>query len=240
MSFRRYSYADARGAAQGCAHHVLALLEEALSGQDRVTLALSGGSTPKLLFEELVKSRFRWDRVHLLWVDERMVPPTDPQSNYRLAEEGLIRPAHIPARQVHRIHGERDPHHAARAYIDDIRGLFDLEGDALPHIDILQLGMGADAHTASLFPGDRTIDNRDDIAAAVFAEKANQWRVTLLPGVLLAAKHTVFLAAGADKAEAVRTVFAGAYDPMQFPAQLVAHNGRRVAWFLDQAALSLV
>ena len=100
--------------------------------------------------------------------------------------------------------------------------------------------MGPDAHTASLFPGEPLIDDRDGIAAAVYVEKLKQWRVTLLPGALLAAKHTVFLVAGADKAEAVRAVFKEEYDPKKYPAQMASHHGRRVAWFLDQAAARLL
>jgi 6-phosphogluconolactonase len=100
--------------------------------------------------------------------------------------------------------------------------------------------MGADAHSASLFPGDPLIDDREHIAAAVHSESHQQWRVTLLPGVLLAAKHTVFLVTGQDKAEAVRAVFHEEYDPKKYPAQIGSHHGRRVAWFLDRPAASLM
>jgi 6-phosphogluconolactonase len=100
--------------------------------------------------------------------------------------------------------------------------------------------MGPDAHTASLFPGDPLIDDREGIAAATFAEKLNQWRVTLLPGALLAANHTVFLVAGADKEEAVRAVFEDEYDPKKYPAQIASHHGRGVTWFLDEAAAGLL
>ena len=111
-----------------------------------------------------------------------------------------------------------------------------LEDGALPHFDIVQQGMGPDAHTASLFPGEPLIDDREGIAAAVYAEKMPQWRITLLPGVLLAARHTVFLVSGEDKAEAVRAVFNDEYDPKRLPAQVVSHHGRGVIWFLDDAA----
>ncbi len=100
--------------------------------------------------------------------------------------------------------------------------------------------MGPDAHSASLFPGDPLIDDRENIAAATFVEKFNQWRVTLLPGTLLAARHTVFLVAGADKKDAVRAVFQEEYAPMKYPAQVASHHARGVTWFLDQAAAELV
>src|SRR5262249_38612803 len=161
--------------------------------------------TPKLLFEELAKANYPWDRVHLFWVDERAVPPTDPRSNYKLAEENLIIPAHIPRRNVHRIQGEITPERASEHYNQDIRRFFGLKDGEMPHFDAVQQGIGPDAHTASLFPGEPLIDDRDEISAAVFKDKLP--RVTLLPGALLSARHTIFLASGEDKAPAVRAVF---------------------------------
>jgi 6-phosphogluconolactonase len=240
MSVRRHTLPDAPSAAEACAHHVIGLLEEVLSGQEFVTLAISGGSTPKLLFQKLAAAKFRWDHVHLFWVDERSVPPTDEASNYRLADETLIKPAHFPRRHVHRICGELAPQAAAKRYVEEIREFFGLSGGDMPRFDIVHRGMGPDAHTASLFPGDPLIDNREDIAAAVYSASRKQWRVTLLPGALLAAKHTVFLVAGADKAEAVRAVFQEEYDPKKYPAQIASHHGKGVAWFLDQAAAALL
>jgi 6-phosphogluconolactonase len=240
MSVRWHTYPDAKSAAQACAHHITGILEEVLSGQEHASLALSGGSTPKLMFDELVATKARWDRVHLFWVDERAVPPGDPLSNYGHAEHDLILPAHIPSRQVHRIYGELLPSHAADRYIDEIRDFFGLEAGELPHFDVIHLGMGSDAHTASLFPGQPLIEDREGIAAPVYVDKLKQWRITLLPGVLMNAKHTVFLVAGADKADPVRAVFHEEYDSKKYPAQMASHHGRRVAWFLDQAAAALM
>jgi 6-phosphogluconolactonase len=240
MSARWIECSDAAAAAEACAHHTIALLEQVLAGREFATFAVSGGSTPRLLFQKLAATKFEWNRVHLFWVDERCVPPTDPASNYKLAEENLIRPAHIPQRQVHRIPGEIAPRAAAARYVKDIREFFGLADGDLPHFDLVQRGMGPDAHTASLFPGDPLIEDREGIASAVFAPQFNQWRVTLLPGVLLAAAHTVFLVAGPDKAEAVRAVFKEEYDPMRYPAQIASHHGRGVTWFLDAAAAALL
>lgn len=236
MSVHWHSYPDAREAAEAAARYILTQLDQTLAGKEYATLAVSGGSTPKLLFAELVKTRYRWERVHLFWVDERAVPPANPQSNFKLAEEFLINPAHFPRRNVHRIPAELTPDRAAEHYVQDIRNFFQLEEGELPHFDIVQQGMGPDAHTASLFPGEPLLDDREGIAAAVYAEKMAQWRITLLPGVLLAARHTVFLVSGEDKAEAVRAVFNDEYDPRRLPAQVVSHHGRGVAWFLDDAA----
>src|ERR1700689_64781 len=101
MSLQWYTHPDPQAASEACARHIIALLEEALAGQQRATLAVSGGSTPKLLFRQLVASGFRWDRVHLFWVDERSVPPDDPERNYRPAHEHLIVPAGNPPAQGH-------------------------------------------------------------------------------------------------------------------------------------------
>jgi 6-phosphogluconolactonase len=231
MSVHWKCYPDAQAAARAAAHHILPLLDK-----PRASLAVSGGNTPKLLFEELAKSGLSWDRVHLFWADERAVPPTDPQSNYRLAEEFLIAPAAIPPANVHRIRAEIAPELAAKRYADEIREFFALGDGELPQFDVMQLGMGPDAHTASLFPGEPLIEDRTGIAAAVFAQKVPRWRVTLLPGVLLSARNTVFLAPGEDKAPAVRAVFNDPYDPQRFPSQIVSRHGRNVYWFLDEPA----
>lgn len=227
-------------AAEACAQHVLAVLEEVLSASEFATFAVSGGSTPRLLFEKLAASRFRWDRVHLFWVDERSVAPTDPASNYKLADDCLIHPAHMPPRQIHRIHGEIAPRAAAARYAAEIREFFGLADGEMPQFDLVQRGMGADGHTASLFPGEPLIEDREGIAGAVFAAQFNQWRVTLLPGALLAARHTAVLVSGADKAPAVRAVFHEEYEPLLYPAQLGARGGRDIEWFLDNAAAALL
>jgi 6-phosphogluconolactonase len=240
MSVRRHTYPSPEAAAEACSHHAIAHLEEVLSGAEFATFAVSGGSSPKPMFRKLAATRFPWNRVHLFWVDERCVPPTDEASNYKLVNDNFIQPAHIPHRQVHRICGELHPEVAAQRYASEIRDFFGLDEGDMPHFDLVHRGMGPDAHTASLFPGDPLIDDREGIAAATYAEKFKQWRVTLLPGALLAAKHTVFLVAGADKEEAVRSVFEEEYDPKKYPAQIASHHGRGVTWFLDQAAAALL
>jgi 6-phosphogluconolactonase len=240
MSVRWYTYPDPASASEACARHITTLLEEALSGQDHATLAISGGSTPELLFRCLAASDQRWARVHVFWVDERCVPPSEPRSNYRMAEERLLIPARIPMRNVHRIYGEFRAETAARRYSEEIREFFELAPGELPHFDVIHRGIGADGHTASLFPGSPLLDDREHLAAAVHVPQFGEPRVTLLPGVLLAARHTVFLVTGEDKAAAVRSVFHEEYDPHRYPAQMASHHGRRVAWFLDEAAASLM
>jgi 6-phosphogluconolactonase len=233
MSANRTVSADARAAAAACAHYVLALIEKAIVREEYATFAVSGGSTPKLFFDKLAGSKCRWNRVHLFWVDDRAVAPTSEASNYKLAYDHLVAPAGIPERNVHRIHGELEPREAAALYTAEIRRYFELGSTELPRFDVLHRGVGPDGHTASLFPGNELMDNHDDIAAAVFAPQFNQWRVTLLPGVLKAARNTVVLAAGDDKAEAVRAALEEDFDPKKWPAQIAREQAH---WFLDRAA----
>ncbi|HUB79279.1 MAG TPA: 6-phosphogluconolactonase [Bryobacteraceae bacterium] len=235
MSVQTFTAPDAPGAADACARHIFGMLKAAIAAHGRASLAISGGSTPKLMFQKMAATPFAWDGVHLFFVDERCVPPSDSASNYKMANENLIAPARIPARNVHRIVGEIEPAEAANRYAADIREFFGLPEGEFPQFDIVHRGMGPDAHTASLFPGDPLIDDRTGIAAATFAGKFNQWRVTLLPAVLLAARHTVFLVAGEDKVNALRSVFHAPYDPKKFPSQL-GNKGESVAWFLDESA----
>lgn len=240
MSIHWHHYSTPDLAAEACARNVIARIENALGGEGSATLALSGGTTPGLMFDRFVEAQIDWDRVHLFWVDERCVPPYDPESNYRLAEERFIQPLRFPHRNVHRIHGELRPDQAARRYVDEIRDFFNLAPGELPAFDVIHRGMGADAHTASLFPGEPLLNDRESVASAVYVEKLGKYRVTLLPGVLLNARHTVLLVCGADKADSVWDVFNQPYDPLKYPAQIVAHHGRHITWFLDEAAASRV
>lgn len=225
-------------AARQCSEYVLHALQAALNSRGRATLAISGGSTPKLLFSAMAKAEFDWSRVHIFWVDERCVPPTDSQSNYKLANETLLTPARVPAENVHRIHGELPPEQAAARYIEDIKQSFALPDGNFPVFDLIHRGIGSDAHTASLFPGEPLIADRHGIAAAVWVEKMKSHRVTLLPGVLTAARATVIQAAGEDKAEPIHNVLEGPEDPFRFPCQIAARDFGNTVWFLDTPAAS--
>jgi 6-phosphogluconolactonase len=152
-----------------------------------------------------------------------------------MANETWLTPAKVPAGNIHRVPTELEPHEAARKYSEEVRTF-------LP-FDVVHRGMGPDGHTASLFPGEPLIADHQGIdqgiAAAVWVEKMHQWRVTLLPGVLEAARHTVVLATGADKAVALEAVLRGPYDPMKWPAQIGA-RGENVTWVLDVTASGLL
>ncbi len=228
----------AEESADGCAAYILQSLAEELKSRPRVSVAISGGNTPKLLFARLAKSGFDWSKVDFFWVDERCVPPSDNQSNFKLATETLLIPAQIPHHNVHRIHGELVPEEAAIQYIAEIKQHFELNEHELPVFDLLHRGIGPDAHTASLFPGEPLIANRTGIAAAVWVEKLHSHRVTLLPGVLLAARNTVLQVGGEDKAEPVYNVLKGPEDPFQFPCQIATRGSDKAIWFLDKAAAS--
>jgi 6-phosphogluconolactonase len=224
---------DPAAAAENCADRIFALLNEALGGRETATLAVSGGHTPKLLFEKMAVYPFDWNRLHLFWVDERCVPPADPASNYKLAMDYLISRVHLPERNLHRILGEIAPEEAATRYTQEIRGFFGLAAGEMPAFDIVQCGMGPDGHTASLFPGDAMIHDREGIAAARFAPPSRQWRVTLLPGPLLAAHHRIYLVTGPDKKDTLRIVLDGPVAADKYPAQAI---GRNAEWFIDEAA----
>lgn len=228
-------YKTAEQGADACAEYVLGCLSEDLKTQPRATCAISGGNTPRLLFTRLAQADFDWSRIHVFWVDERCVPPTDSRSNYRMTRETLLQGGKIPEANVHRIYGELPPDEAAARYVQEIKQFFALRDDVLPVFDIIHRGMGAEGHTASLFPGEPLIQNTTDIAAHVWVEKVKMDRVTLLPGVLRAAKRTVLQVAGADKAPTVRQVLTGAEDPMTYPCQIASRDSRAI-WFLDDAA----
>jgi 6-phosphogluconolactonase len=221
--------------AQQCYAHVRLALSRALEAQPRAAIAISGGSTPKLLFKELAKAALDWKKIHIFWVDERCVPPDDSQSNFKLANDLLLAPAAVPASNVHRILGELPPEEAAQRYVSEIAEFFSLAKGEIPVFDVLHRGMGPDAHTASLFPGTPLVLDRTGIAAHVWVEKLKMDRVTLLPGVLLAAKETVLQVAGADKAEALAHVLLDPEDFLKYPCQ-IASRSSRATWFLDRAA----
>ncbi len=236
MSVAWHSLPDRNAATHAAAGFLMERLVEAVAARGQATLAISGGSLPRALFNHLATDPLPWDRIHLFWVDERCVPPDHADSNYRLARESLLASAAIPEANIHRVHGELAPDEGAARYAEDLSGFFHLGAGALPVFDVIHLGLGPDCHMASLFPGEPLIHDRAGLAAAVYVEKMKSWRVTLLPGVLLAARQVLFFTAGAEKAGAVQALRSGAFDPIQFPAQLVIGEHPAVAFFLDGPA----
>jgi 6-phosphogluconolactonase len=228
-----FRFPTAAEAAVACGDRILELLDAARSTRGIATLAVSGGSTPRLMFGSMAKRGFDWNGVELFWVDERMVPPTDSQSNYRMTREALLDSIALPAGRIHRIAGELEPGDAAAKYIAEISNGFDLGGGELPVFDVIQRGMGPDMHTASLFPGEPLILNRTDIAAAVWVPKMGQHRVTLLPGVLERARQTLCLVSGADKTSGLQQVLNEPPNPLERPMQI---SSKEMSWYVDEAA----
>ena len=213
--------ADAASAATACSVRIAELLRAALAERPLATLAVSGGSTPRPMFDALVHEALDWTRIHLFFVDERPVPPGDPQSNFTLCKTHLLTPAQVPAASIHRIQAELGPEQAAELYEREIRMFFGLPGHENACFDVIQCGIGPDCHTASLFPGEPRIDDRTGLVAALPVAKLSQTRITMLPRLLLSARHIVILASEPDKAEPLRQALYGEYDPRQFPAQLI-------------------
>ncbi len=236
MSARVRQAPTTEAAASDAAQFILQILRAAVEKRGSASIALSGGSSPKALFSRLAAAKFDWNGVHFFWVDERAVPPGDADSNYRLARELLLEPARIPHRQIHRIQAELEPEEAARRYLAEMRSFFGLSAADLPHFDVVHLGVGPDGHTASLFPDGPLLADRSGIAAAVYVEKLKSWRITLLPGVLLAAGQIVFFAPGEEKREILQRIWGPEYNPARWPAQLIDREGKNVAWFADRAA----
>lgn len=229
-----HEYPSASEAAAACSGRLLELLRHAVAQRGTATLAVSGGSTPMLLFQEMVNSDFPWDNLRLFFVDERCVPPDDDQSNYRLAREHFLKVVGFPDSHVVRVKGELPPENGAKEYVAAIRESFELAVGGLPIFDVVQLGLGPDGHTASLFPGGEWGGDRTGIAAAVWVEKMGNYRVTLLPGVLLAARARLFLVAGEDKKAALEAVLHGPVNVDEYPAQIVARDDIEVEWFVGQ------
>ncbi|MFQ5851087.1 MAG: 6-phosphogluconolactonase [Candidatus Binatia bacterium] len=216
----------------------------AMSARGRFIVALSGGSTPRGVYRLLAKPPLRervpWPGVHLFWGDERCIPPTHRESNYRMAEETLISRIPIPGQNVHRVPAEQAPHQAACAYEQTIRETFSLTGEALPCFDLIFLGMGPDGHTASLFPGTAGLQENRRLVIAHCVKKLKDWRVTFTPMVLNHAAHVIFLVSGADKAATLREVIRGLYQPDQLPAQLIRPANGTLLWLVDEDAASLL
>lgn len=222
------------GLQEAAARHATEILRATAHGQD-VRIALSGGSTPKRFHELLADSEgIDWSRVHVYWGDERTVPPDDSESNFRMAKETLLDKVDIPSIQIHRMRGELDPGEAAEEYERTLRETFGVTHPAVPRFDLNILGVGADGHTASLFPGTAALNERERWVVANYVPQQDTWRITLTYPVLSAARQTLVLASGENKADALRRIF----DPNETdkpPAAFVQPEGQ-IIWLLDDAA----
>jgi 6-phosphogluconolactonase len=219
-------FPDLDAAAAEAAERVAAICERAVAARGVCAAALSGGDTPKPLFTRLAAEPYRgripWEGLEVFWADERCVPPGDPRSNYKLTYDLLLSKVPVPAAQIYRMPGDTDDHiKAAEAYAATLRAHVPATADGWPRFDLVLLGIGANAHTASLFPHTRAVRERERAVVAEFVEEAGMWRMTLTVPVLSRAADTLFLASGASKAEAVRAALEGPPNGDDVPASLI-------------------
>ena len=202
--------------------------------------ALSGGSTPRQLYQLLASppfsDRIPWRSVHLFQVDERCVAPDHPDSNYRMVHEALLSKGLVPALNFHRIAAELpDRDAAARQYADELARILKPHASEWPRLDLVFLGMGPDGHTASLFPGSSALNEESRWVVPNYVDQLKAWRLTLTLPVLNAAAEVIFLVAGADKAETLRRVLDASSEADQFPAQRIRPVEGQVSWYVEQA-----
>jgi len=227
---------------EAAAEEVLRAAKEAVEKRGRFTIALSGGSTPKNLFNLLAtnaRTVLPWDRTFFFWGDERHVPPTDPDSNYHMAEETMLSKIPVAAGNVFRMAAENpDAAAAAEAYEQTLRKFFALETGQFPRFDLILLGMGPDGHTASLFPGTAALQEKSRLVVANWVDKLKASRLSLTLPVLNAAACVTFLVSGMDKAAALHAVLEGDAPGEQYPSKLIRPVDGKLIWLVDRAAAS--
>ena len=227
---------------EAAADEVLRDANEAVKARGRFTIAMSGGSTPKSLYNLLAtnaRTALPWDRMYFFWGDERHVPPTDADSNYRMADEAMLSKVPVPPGNVFRMPTENsDAAQVANDYEKTLRKFFQLSASDVPQFDFILLGLGPDGHTASLFPGTAALQERSRLVVANWVEKLKTHRLSFTLPVLNAARCVAFLVSGTDKASVVKTVLEENAPGEQYPAKLVNPSAGRLIWFLDRAAAS--
>lgn len=243
--------ADAAELAREAARRFADLAVAFTNDAGRFTVALSGGSTPKAMFQILAEKPFAdslpWRSIYFFWGDERCVPPDHAESNYRMANETLLSKVPVPRENIFRIPAEDEDHErAAVNYSETIRQFFKPVGAApgaepdSPRLDLVFLGMGADGHTASLFPGTTALCADGGVTAANYVDKLQSWRITLTADAINRARNVIFLVAGADKAPALKEVIDGPRNPKQYPSQLIMPSHGALLWMVDEAAAKLL
>jgi 6-phosphogluconolactonase len=226
--------------ARAVARYFVELNQKAVAKSNGFAVALSGGSTPKLLYELLAdpqepfRDQIFWKKSYFFFTDERHVPPDHPESNYRMAWEALF--SRVPKTQIIRISGEKPAEEAAQEYED---ALIEMYGPELPDLDLVLLGLGDDGHTASLFPHSTALAETERLVVAPWVEKLNAYRITLTLPVLNAGRSVLFLVTGTSKAEILREVILKHEDKNQYPAQAICPTNGEVSWFVDEAAARL-
>ena len=236
--------ADSHQWAQDAAAFIVSIGERAIQSNGRFIMALSGGSTPKTLYQILATSEWKvrldWSRIFFLFGDERCIPPDHPESNFRMASTSLFQPLHIPPDHIYRMKGELEhPAAAAQEYEEIIRRLTHSLSPQMPRIDLVLLGLGDDGHTASLFPGTAALKEDSKIVTVGHAPTGVRSRLTLTLGVLNHAAVVLFLVAGPGKVHMVRRVLTPESEADRaLPAARISPESGRLVWMLDHAAAS--
>lgn len=205
-------------------------------------VAFTGGDAAQALYRHLAVphapwvEEIPWREMHACWGDERPVPPSHPDSNFGMAAEALFSRVPIPASQIHRMRGELEAADAARAYEHELEDVFREARRADSRFDVMLLGLGADAHIASLFPQSPALGETERSVVAVWVPHLAAYRITLSPPAILAAHHILMMTAGPAKAVAVAAALEGPSDPTRWPAQLLRAARNRVEWFIDREA----
>ncbi|NER36770.1 MAG: 6-phosphogluconolactonase [Oscillatoria sp. SIO1A7] len=216
-----------------CLDLVVAKIEGAIASEGRCSLVLSGGSTPKALYEALALQNLPWDKLHIFWGDERYVPADHPDSNQRMARQAWLDRVDIPAENIHPIPTTSDETADAQKYEREIQEFFGIAPGEFPSFDIILLGMGDDAHTASLFPHTEALQVKDKLITV--GSKDGEPRITFTIPLINRAKSVIFLVAGQNKQAALAQVFAPEADPITYPSRSIEPVGE-LWWLLDEAA----
>ena len=216
-----------------------AVSEKAASGKS-LTVALSGGHTPKAFFEILAGPPYRtavqWDKVVFFWGDERCVPPDNDESNYKMTNGTLLSKIVIPESNIHRVLGEDPPHNEALRYEQEIKEFIESNGNGFPRFDWIFLGMGPDGHTASLFPGAPTLEEKEKICVVATHPETGQKRISVTFPVLNNAKRVSFLVAGNSKARVLKEIMESGGRPLPYPASMLSLENGVLEWYVDKAA----
>ena len=224
--------------AKAAAEFITQRIKTVLKTQDRFTIALSGGSTPKALHELLAQppyvDQIPWLQLHIFWGDERYVSIDDPQSNAGMAYDTLLGHVYTPEEQIHVWRTDLEPAAAAAEYDNILHDYFP-ENDA-PTFDLVLLGMGDDGHTLSLFPGTEVVHEKTAWTSAYFLEQQNMFRLTLTAPITNRAACVLFLVAGPKKADALKQVLKGDYNPDKYPSQQIKPNPGELIWMVDEKA----
>ena len=213
------------------------LIAETLKNQEFFSLVLSGGETPKLLYQKLVSAKYcsqiNWNRLNIFWGDERVVPYTDERNNAKMAYDILLDHVGIPAEQIHKMRTDIEISFAVEEYRKLLHTFFDSTAYSF---DLVLLGMGDDGHTLSLFPGSHIIDENLQWVNSVYNEKQEMYRITLMPLIVNKAANIAFMVDGTKKASVLQEVLEGKYMPKKLPSQLIKPAQGNLHWFLDEDA----